>query len=88
MKNENVNEKVKAAFGYSDEQLLAEFEAAEDEWMRSPELQEELKAPDEEFERILEMAHERKRQQEAEKGFLAWVKNWFIRLFHQKKKKE
>lgn len=88
MKNEEMNERLKVAFGYSDEQLLAEFEAAEDEWMRSPVLQEELKAPDGEFERILEMAHERKRQQEAEKGFIIKVKNWFISLFNGRKKKE
>lgn len=66
--NDNsIDEKLKTAFGYSDEQLLAEFEAAEAQWKASPELQEELKAPEGELEKILAMAHERRQEQEGKK---------------------
>ncbi|MBT9776144.1 DUF4367 domain-containing protein [Clostridium sp. MCC353] len=66
--NDNsIDEKLKTAFGYSDEQLLAEFEAAEAQWKASPELQEELKAPEGEFDKILAMAHERRKEQEGKK---------------------
>ena len=66
--NDNsIDEKLKTAFGYSDEQLLAEFEAAEAQWKASPELQEELKAPEGEFDKILAMAHERRKEQEVKK---------------------
>ena len=63
----SIDEKLKTAFGYSDEQLLAEFEAAEAQWKASPELQEELKAPEGEFDKILAMAHERRKEQEGKK---------------------
>lgn len=63
----SIDEKLKTAFGYSDEQLLAEFEAAEAQWKASPELQEELKAPEGEFDKILAMAHERRKEQEVKK---------------------
>lgn len=63
----SIDEKLKTAFGYSDEQLLAEFEAAEAQWKASPELQEELKAPEGEFDKILAMAHERRQEQEGKK---------------------
>lgn len=49
----SIDEKLKEAYGYSDEQLLAEFEAAERQLQESPELLDELKPPDGEFEKIV-----------------------------------
>lgn len=54
----SIDEQLKSAFGYSDEQLLAEFEAAEKELKEHPELLEELKAPADEFEKILDCVKE------------------------------
>ena len=53
-KYKGMNEKLKVALGFSEDQLLAEFNAAEEQWKASPELQEELKAPEGEFEKILD----------------------------------
>ena len=77
-----MNEKLKAALGFSEDQLLAEFNAAEKQWKASPELQEELKAPEGEFEKILEMARTRKEEQEVKRNFCTRVKNWVTKLFN------
>lgn len=77
-----MNEELKAALGFSEDQLLAEFNAAEEQWKASPELQEELKAPEGEFEKILEMAHTRKKEQEVKRNFFTRVKNWITKLFN------
>lgn len=81
-KHEDMNEKLKAALGFSEDQLLAEFNAAEKQWKASPELQEELKAPEGEFEKILEMARTRKEEQEVKRNFCTRVKNWVTKLFN------
>lgn len=49
-----IEEKLKEAYGYSDAQLLAEFEEAEKQLRENPELLEEMKAKEGGFEKILE----------------------------------
>lgn len=79
MKSRDLNNKLKAAFGFSDEQLLAEFESAEAQWKASPELQNELKAPEGEFEKILAMAYEIKMQQQLGKSRFPRIWNRIIK---------
>ena len=62
----SIDEQLKSAFGYSDEQLLAEFEAAEKELKEHPELLKELKAPVDEFEKILDCVKEYETSETAE----------------------
>ena len=50
-----INEKLMEVYGYSEKQLLAEFEAAEQMLNNHPELQEELAPPEGEFEKIMEL---------------------------------
>ena len=52
-KDREIQELLQEAYGYSDEQLLAEFEAAEKQLQETPALLDELKPPHGEFEKIM-----------------------------------
>lgn len=58
--DEEIVQMLRSAYGYSDEQLLAEFEAAERQLKEHPEQMAGLKAPEGEFEKIMR-AVEKKR---------------------------
>lgn len=53
MTDEEIKNKVQEAFGYSQKQLLKEWEAAEQILQDNPELRNELKPPKDEFEKIM-----------------------------------
>ena len=53
MTNDEIKYKLQKAFGWAEDQLLDEWNAAERILKDNPDLREELKAPDDEFEKIL-----------------------------------
>ncbi len=79
MIEKEVQAKLLEAYGYSDEQLLAEFEAAEKELEKHPELLEEFAPSKIEFEKIIEMVEQKRKENEKKKGFLAKVYDKFFR---------
>ena len=60
-RDQEIAELLKEIYGYSDWQLLAEFEAAERQLQEFPELLEELKPPQGEFEKIIEATYKRRK---------------------------
>lgn len=60
MTDDDMKYRIQEAFGWAEDQLLKEWEFAEQLLKDNPKLREEIKAPEDEFEKIMKRLKEEK----------------------------